>query len=277
MADAPPDIFGFLDYRAFLEAWFDDRKARNPRFSHRLFARMAGQRSPSLLLSVIRRRRNLTPATAAAFAEAMRMDAGETSFFRALVDLDQAADDDARDEAWARIRAERRFRQARRVEGAAWSYLSSTLLPALRELVTLADFQEDPAWIGGKLRPPLRPDEAAEALDALFAIGMLSRDGSGRLIQTEASVVTPPEVGTLAVHAYHRDAAARARDAVRVPPDQRHLLGLTVAIPESLLPELKAQLNAVQARLLDLCDSAEGPRTRVMQLNLHLFPLTELT
>jgi hypothetical protein len=50
-----------------------------------------------------------------------------------------------------------------------------------------------------------------------------------------------------------------------------------VAIPHELMPVLKEQLNAVQARLLDLCDTAAGLKRRVVQINLHLFPLTEDT
>ena len=43
------------------------------------------------------------------------------------------------------------------------------------------------------------------------------------------------------------------------------------------MPQLKAQLNAVQARLLDLCDAHPGLKRRVVQINLHLYPLSEDT
>ena len=36
-----PDLYAYLDYRKYLEDWFDARKAANPRFSHRMFARRA--------------------------------------------------------------------------------------------------------------------------------------------------------------------------------------------------------------------------------------------
>ena len=86
-----PDIYAYLDYRAFLSTWFDARKAQNPRFSHRLFARLAGQKSPSLLLQVIQRKRNLSEVTAPEFARAMKLDPDETSFFFALVAPEHSA------------------------------------------------------------------------------------------------------------------------------------------------------------------------------------------
>ena len=57
-----PSVFASLDHRQYLADWFAWKKEANPRFSHRAFARMAGQKSPSLALSVIAGRRNLTDA-----------------------------------------------------------------------------------------------------------------------------------------------------------------------------------------------------------------------
>lgn len=273
---AEPDLYAYLDYRAFLQAWFDARKERNPRFSHRLFARLAGQKSPSHLIQVIQRKRNLTEATTVAFAHAMKLDAEATAFFEALVHLDQATTDEGRNEAWTRISAERRFRAARRIEGDAFACLSHWRYPAVHELAGLPGFREDPAWIASALRPKITEAEAAEALRLLEGLGMLVRGPEGRLRPAQVSAVTPREVGTLAVHNYHREMAERAREAVgRVAPADRHLLGLTVAIPPELMPQLKEQLNALQARLLDLCDASPGLKRRVVQINLHLIPLSE--
>jgi uncharacterized protein (TIGR02147 family) len=276
MSEPALDLFSFLDYRAFLSRWFDARKEQNPRFSHRWFARLAGQKSPSLLLQIIQRKRNLTEATARSFAEAMKLDGAETAFFLALVDLDQAETDEARTDAWTRISAERRFRAARRIDGEAWTYLSSTRLPALRELASLPGFREDPRWIAAAMRPELSAAEAKQGLEVLQSLGLLVRDATGQLRPTDVSVVTAREVGTLAVHKYHRDACERARDAVSaVSAAERHFLGLTVSIPPELMGVLKQELNAVQARLLDLCDANPGLKRRVVQINLHLFPLSE--
>jgi uncharacterized protein (TIGR02147 family) len=270
-----PDLYSFLDYRRFLDEWFLSRKAANPRFSHRAFARKAGQASPSLLLHVIARRRNLTAATTAAFSEAMGLKGADAEFFEALVELDQAASPDDRAAAWERVRAARRFREARRIDGEAVEYLSCWYYPAVRELATCADFREDPEWIAGILRPRITPAQARKALDLLLSLGLLQRTPTGGLEVTAASVVTPHEVAAMAAYEYHRSMLARAAEALTTAaPNERHFCGVTVAIPVSLVPMLKHELGALQERLLDLCDSAEGRRERVFQINLQLLPLT---
>lgn len=92
MSTAPrPVVLEYSDHRAYLEDWFQWKKSQNARFSHRLFARLAGQRSPSLLLSVIKGERNLTDKTAEAFARAMSLPDAERAVFCMMVKLDRGA------------------------------------------------------------------------------------------------------------------------------------------------------------------------------------------
>mgnify|MGYP002632623710 CR=1 FL=1 len=270
-----PDLYSYLDYRAWLKDWFAAKKAANRRFSHRAFVRMAGKSSPSLLVDVIERRRNLTPSTTEAFCRALKLAAAEASFFTALVHLDQAESPAERNEAWARIAATRRFREARKLEGESFEFLSCWYYPAIHELTKLPDFSADPAWIARSLRPNITVPQARRALSALQEMGLIRVDGDSAR-QCEGSITTPHEVEGLAVHNYHLGMLQRAQESIDAfEPHQRHFVGLTVAVPDSLVPTLKAELNALQERLLDLCDSAPSPADQVVQVGLHFFPLTE--
>ncbi len=270
-----PDIYGHLDYRLYLREWFAARKAANPRYSHRAFARKAGQSSPSLLLAVAEGKRNLTPATTEGFVLALGLKGDDASFFTALVLLDQAETSDARNRAWERVRATRRFREARQLEGDSVEYLSAWYYPAIRELAACADFRNDPEWIASRLRPRVPPAQVKRGLDLLLSLGLLAADASGTLRPAEASVVTPHEVAGLAAFNYHVGMMERAAEALAtVPAAERHYCALTVSIPSWLIPRLKRELDAFQERILDLCDGVDEPRERVYQLNLQLFPLS---
>ncbi|MEZ4239620.1 MAG: TIGR02147 family protein [Myxococcota bacterium] len=274
-ATALPTVYEYLDFRAYLGDWFSAKKAANPRFSHRAFARRAGQKSPSLLHHVIEGRRNLTPATTEAFAAALQLATAEADFFGLLVALGQAATDAERNAAWERIAATRRFREARRIEGDGFEYLSRWYYPAIRELAARPDFREDPEWIAQAVRPKITAARARRAVEVIVALGLWVRGDDGRLRRSDASVVTPHEVVGLAVHNYHHGMIERAREAIDAfDPEERHLGAVTVAVPEALVPELKRQVAAFQERILDLCDAAPDS-DRVYQLNIQLFPLSE--
>ena len=109
----------------------------------------------------------------------------------------------------------------------------------------------------------------------LFDLGLLTRTADGQVQVSEASVVTPMQVVGLAVHNYHRGMLERASDSMGAfSPEERYLGGVTVAIAESQLPQLKAEMTRFQERLLDLCDGTPEPRDRVFQLGLQIFPLS---
>lgn len=272
----PPDVITYLDYRRFLRDWFDWKKADNSRYSHRLFARRAGVRSPSLLLLVSEGKRNLTAQTTQGFCDAMALDEPSTRHFSLLVRMDQAETSAERAEALEEILATKRFREARRLEAGGFQYMAHWWFPAIHELARRTDFRPDPAWIAAQLDPPVPVDRAAQALEALLDIGLLAPDDEGVPRPTDASVVTPHEVADVAIQAYHEGMLRRAVESIdRFPRSQRHLLGLTVAIPGSLVPVVKARLNEVQRELLSLCD--QPAHEQVYQLSIAFFPLTNQT
>jgi uncharacterized protein (TIGR02147 family) len=273
-----PDPFAYLDYRVFLDAWFEKKKASNPRFSHRSFASRVGERSPSFLADIIKGRRNLTAVRRDAVATIVGLTPDERDWFELLVALDQAADLDERGRIWEKMAGTKRFREARQLEGDSFAYLTYWYYPAIRELVQRPDFVEEPAWIAQTLRPEITEEEAEQALRALWSLGMLTRGADGKPVQAEGSIATPRQVAGLAAHNYHAGMLGRAIEGIRgFKSAERHYIGVTVCVPESQIPALKKELNGFASHFLDLCESNEAPPERVYQCHLALLPLSKPT
>ena len=272
-----PDIFEYLDHRAFLRDWFDAKKSQNPRFSHRLFARLAGLRSPSALAHVVSGRRNLSPATVEAFSKAMKLDEERAGYFAALVGMAQGGTEGERERDRRAVEGARHFRAARRVDDESAPALSRWTCAAILELAQHPRFREDTAWIAATLRPPITPAQAGEALSLLEGAGLLTRGAAGRLRPAQEAVVTEVQTAAFAM-GYHREMLQRARDALEdVPQAERVFFGLTLSVPHSALDALRREMAAFGERALHLCDAAcaEAPADRVHQLNLQLFPLSD--
>lgn len=272
-----PNIIEYMDYRPFLSDWFDWKKRETPRFSHRGFVRRVGQKSPSLIIDLMAGRRRLTPAMVMPFAAAMKLSAAERRYLSLLVDLERAKTPEKRNAVWNKISAKRRYESAHSLEGDSFRYLSDWSYPAIRELALRPDFRADPEWVAGMLEPRISVAHARSALDALFDLGMLIDSPDG-VKQADGAVVTPTEVTGLAVHNYHRGMIDRAREGiVDFGPKERHYTGVTVCIPESLVPQIKQEFNQFAERLLDLCDGAEEDAERAYQFHLMAFPLSRST
>jgi uncharacterized protein (TIGR02147 family) len=264
-------VYDFLDYRAYLRAYYEAAKRTRPSFSFRLFSKLAGLRSPNFLKLVIDGERNL----GARFAGALGLDAADSEFFADLVAFGQAQTMAEKNRAFERIAASRRFRQARRIDGELFAYLSHWYNPAVRELAARADFREDPRWIAAELRPAISVTEAADALKLLLSLGLLVRDSeTGRIVRGEPTLTTEHEVSALGAAAFHRQMLERAGQSIELfSRDKRDLAALTVCVSPKTAALVKERIHQFREALAEICDSDDEGRV-VYQLNVQWFPLS---
>lgn len=272
---APIDVFRYRDYRSFLRDYYAWMKANDYGFSYRVFSRRAGISSPNYLKLVMDDQRNLSAEMAVKFAEVCGLDGSSADYFCELVAFNQAKTTSEKTRCYRNLARYRRYRKVYKLDRAQDAYYSQWYIPAIRELVTRGDFDEDPKWIARQLLPSITAKEAQKALSVLEELGMLVRDEDGRLVQAEALVATDDHE-PLGIHVanYHVAMMERAAAAIDVVPrEEREIASLTLCISEARLGELKDQLQRLRAELLQLYQPDEEAE-RVVQLNLQMFPLT---
>jgi uncharacterized protein (TIGR02147 family) len=266
-----PEVFAYLDYRAFLRASYE---ARRPRLSHRGLARRAGIRSPSFLGHVMDGKRGLKPDTAARVGEAFGLAGDARAYFVALVAFNQADGALERRRLYRRLLRFRRFQEVQPLHAARDAYHSRWYLPAIRELSLTPAFRDDAAHVARLLDPPITERQARGALRTLQRLGLLARDESGALRATSAQVTTEPETASVRIATFHRAMMERASVAIdRVPPADREISSITLSVDAAGLSELKERIQEFRRELLDDFDAPEGAE-RVVQLNFQLFPLS---
>jgi uncharacterized protein (TIGR02147 family) len=273
--DVGVSVYEFVDYRAYLRAYYEGAKRSRPSFSFRLFSELAGLKSPNFMKLVMDGERNLGADSIRRFADALGLTPLEAEFFADLVAFGQADNMSDKNRAFERIAASRRFRQARRIDGELFAYLSHWYNPAVRELAARQDFQEDPRWIAAQLLPRITPNEAAGAMKLLLSLGLLVRDPeSGRVVRGEPTLTTEHEVRSLGAAAFHRQMLERAGQAIElVPRELRDLCALTVCVSPETAALVKQRIHEFREALTELCD-ADTKGQVVYQLNVQWFPLS---
>lgn len=304
--EAPPTVYAFLDYHAYLQAWWEASKRRQGRdLTYQRFGDDAGC-TRAAAHNVFSGKRHLSVELAYSFADAMRLNEEETEFFVELVRLknaqDRAREAPDRDRRWEceqevrrswKILVSRRgYREVSEIDAGAAEYLSRWYYPAIRELALLPEFHADPGWIAQTLEPRIRPDQAAEALELLVSLGLLERDASGACRATTAALRTSDEVISHAVRSLYdqvfKELSPRAIDAFTA--DERELGLSFIAPPDALLPEIKRRMVAFRREISALCNEAlaaepdrvaqgeapapYGPARQIFLLGLQFFPLS---
>jgi uncharacterized protein (TIGR02147 family) len=274
-AQVEVNIFDFLDYRAYLRAYYVAAKSRPAGFSFRTFSKRAGLKSPNFFKLVIDGSRNLGKVTVPRFADALDLTGEAREFFADLVAFDQAADSAEKNRIFERLAASRRFRTARRIEGMLHEYLSHWYHPAIRELVARVDFRDDPSWIAGLLRPAITPKQASHSLELLLELGLVAKNPeTHRFELRDPTLTTEHEVAALASVNFHKQMLERARESIdSVPSALRDLAALTVCVSPKLATEVKRRIHQFRETMTELCDTETDGKI-VYQLNVQWFPLT---
>ncbi|MEN0064380.1 MAG: TIGR02147 family protein [Myxococcota bacterium] len=275
-----PSIFNYLDYRAFLREWLQERKRQEPNYTYQDFAD-AGGCSKAAISNVLNGSRRPRIATIDAFALAMNLKPAERNYFGLLVDFSTARDVETRVEVLEAIVSGSRFQQLRLAEresdDVVFRYAEHWYVPAIRELASLPGFRDDPEWIAKKLCPSIEPKQAEHALNTLFELDFLRRRSDGRVEVREVRFRSEPETTKRAIAHFHRDAIPgllRQMDPRR--GEEQHVLAATMAIASGQVPEFKVRLNTLVGHLATMADDrqADGPY-RIYQLAIQLLPVTE--
>lgn len=268
-----PDIFRYADGRQYLQDWWDWKKSVSPRTSFRSFA-MRADTSASLLKDVLEGRRRLTPESAAKFGKSMALGERERSYLAALADFGGARDMSARNAAFSeltRLRHESFVKYLHPEQYVAWTRWHHM---AIRELVGLPEFQEDPAWIGAHLEPSLPAREAGRALQELIDLKLLGRDASGRLVATDRAISTEYEIPSPVVRHFNQQMIQLGLTAAdRIPMEHREVSGLTLGLSQECYDRIKERIRIFKQEILGMVLEDRRPSSLVAQLNFQLFPL----
>ncbi|MBI2981341.1 MAG: TIGR02147 family protein [Deltaproteobacteria bacterium] len=272
-----PDLFNYLNYRHFLKDYYhEQKKKKGSLFSFRSFARQAGLSSPNFLQLVMEGKRNLGPEGVRSFMKALHLNKEATSFFEALVHFNQATKDSERNQWYEKLARSRRYKEIRQIEKDYFVYYSRWYYAAVRELVLLPEFKEDPEWIARRLSPPVTVREAKVALELLLEIGFLKRDPSGRLAQADRNISTAREVASLAVANFHREMIQKGMESIeRTPADRRDISSLTVALSREKFEEAKRRIQEFR-RELNVLLSEDNRVDSVYQINFQSYNLTKI-
>lgn len=269
-------LFEYKDYRQYLQDRFAADKKQHSYFSYRYFARMAGLSSPGYLKMVMDGDRNLSPNSIHKFNTAFKHNKKEGAYFEALVLFNQAKNGEERELYLDRLRGLKPPAQVQGLEKDQFEYFTRKHFVVIREMVALPHFREDYEWIGKNLQPPIKAREVEHALEVLLRIGLVRRNENGKLVQSHASLSTPPEVASLDVFNFQKEMLDEAKNAFfTVKPALRDITSLTISIPQLALPLLKQRIESFRKEIIQMIETGNQDYFEVYQMNIQLFPVTK--
>jgi len=271
-APPAPDIYAYTDFRRYLADAWAFRKSNDARFSHRFIAGKLGFSTSAFFPKLLAGEANLAPGAALKLAELFRLNRAETRYFEHLVLYAQARSPEERALFLDEIVAWRRARIPQLPPG-QMGLFEHWWIVAIRELIDLGAVSGNAEEIAAMLLPPIKADQAREALEVLEKLGLARRDGNGIWCKTEP-VLSTGVVEDAAIDGFRRQTMTLAQEAMdRFGTGERSVSTLTVTLSPSTFERLRDRFRHLRREILDMARE-DADADRVYQVNIQAFPLS---
>jgi len=269
-----PNIFDFLDYREYLEAFYKNKKASNRAFSYQLFADTAGFKSKSFIKLVIDGKKNLSPESAKKINKVLRLGDKSFSYFIDLIAFSRCRTIQERNYHFEKLMQYNKRSIGRTVLIQQYGLYSKWYYGAIRELAVAIRFNDDFELLGKMLKPPISARKTREAVNTLLKLGLIHKK-EGRYIQADPVITTGDEVRSLAVANFHTRNLALAANAIdTVESCARDISCLVLGLSDSGFQQIKDEIRKFRKKLLSIAGN-ETSINRVYHINFQAIPVSE--
>ena len=170
-------IIEYTDYRRYIADYYADRKARKS-FTWRDFAKRAGYTSPIYLKLVADGKYSLSDAAVERVAAAMGLMDWEVDYFKVLVNLNHAKDNESRRTLFNEMLRIADAHKAIVVEGDSFRFFSDWKNPVLRELAPAMPGAK-PLTMAHTCMNKISAAEVSQTLAFLTKAGLLKKNADG--------------------------------------------------------------------------------------------------
>lgn len=269
-------ILDYTDYRAFLNAHFQDKKRQNAGFSFGVWARLLGLKNNTSLLKIMNGQRNAGPAIQENLASYFKFDARERAYFADLVQLAKVTSDSPlHGRIVERLSVRHRASRFQLLTNEQFSVISDWWCYAIRQLAKLPGSESDPVSISKRLRFSVTPKQVTTAIKRMVSLKMLTADEDQRLHATSEPVRTTNDVSSEAIKRFHESSFENCQKSVReVPVEQREHSAYVFAFDDSEMVLAKEFLRAMVDHFEERFGMSANPN-QIYQLQIGLIPLTK--
>jgi uncharacterized protein (TIGR02147 family) len=268
-------IFEYSDYRLFLHDFLLAAKSRGTPITYEELGRKVGFTSKGFVTQIIQGKSKIPEAKIHTFSSALGLKKKEVEFFELLVRFDQAKTHRAKNENFQKLTS--RFKnRIQHIGPDKYDFYSAWYYSAIRSLLAYYPFNGDYKELGQQLTPAVTPGQAKKAIELLERMSLIVKKDDGYYHLTDRILTTGDPVDSTALVNFQQATMDLAKEALeRFPKKQRDSSTLTLGLSKEGYLAAVEKIAALRKELLDIA-RFDRQIDRVIQVNLHAFPLTKI-
>lgn len=256
------------DLASFLELEYQERYAKNPRYSYRAYARDLTI-SPSYLSEVLKGGRGFSPDIAVTVSKALKLNSYDEEFFISLVQSQFGRTFLKRKTAKERLKVLREKWNPQKVSSEVFKVVADWYHMAILEMVQLKGFKANGETVSKRLG--ISEQSADEAIERIVEFGLAERVGHS--LKVSDIMTVGDNVPSMAIRSFHSQVIEKAQESIEGQGvEQRVLSSNFFAIDEQDIPRARAAIQEfVETFAADF--SVGGKKDRLYALSLQFFDL----
>ena len=190
-------VFEYLDYRAYLKDFYEERKSEFAFFSYRMLAESFGL-FPSNVFRILHGDAHLPSRCQSRAVEVLGLSGRSAEYFQLLISYARERSVKARNEILEKAMALRDVSR-KSLEDRELAYFDHWWVAVVRALLEVTKGRSVPGELAGLLVPAVEEEEVRAALDLLEDLKLVKKASSGRILPTEAHLTAGGEAKAKAV------------------------------------------------------------------------------
>lgn len=265
-------VFDYLDYRDFLQDYYNDRKKNDAYFSYRFMGARVHLHA-SHLIRILQKQRHITLKSIPGFAGLCKMSLREREYFEALVNFNKAKSETQAKSAFERLLSLSSL-DKRQLRADQYELFQHWYYGAIQVLFSFVPFKDDYAALAKRLSPPISVHQAKKAVALLERLDLIRRNCNGYFELSDQFVTTGDKWKSLAARVFQHETIRLADESLdRHAKELRDISTVTIGITKKDLPLLRETIAEFRQSLLRIAKDGDAPDD-VYQFNVQLFPLT---
>jgi uncharacterized protein (TIGR02147 family) len=268
-------IYEYSDYRLFLHDYLLAAKSRGVQLTYEELGRKVGFTSKGFVTQIIQGKSNIPRDKIRNFGEALGLKKKEQRYFELLVRFNQAKTHREKNENFIKLTSGFKTR-VQHVGSDKYDFYSTWYYSAIRSLLGYFPFTGDYKKLAEQLIPAITPGQARKAVEALERLSLIVKKEDGCYHLTDRILSTGDSVDSVGLVNFQQATMELAKEALEKFPKQlRDSSTLTLGLSKE---GYRAAVEKIAVLRKDLLDIARFDRQidRVIQVNLHAFPLTKI-
>lgn len=261
----------FLDYREYLSAYFEMRKAETPWYSYKIFGEGVGL-DQSQVFRILQKSLHISKKALPRFVDYLGLAEREAEYFEKLVELGRSRRESETRRLFAEV-LELRGSGSRTLLSGQLELYSKWYYSVVRTLLGFVRIRDEYELLGSMVSPPISADEAKASVLLLERLGLAARDADGVWALTEIKLTTGGNYRPLWVHAYQSESMKLAMQSLELHPKQmRDINVMNMALDADAFHDCLSILSNARDEIRARIEKVESP-DRVMRFASALFPV----